>query len=266
MITAQKFLFERDFDPDLLVTDGTRPGRRAEDGKPSRARSKEVITEDDLARVRAEGVAEGHEDASREAAQSMELRLTEAFEIVGERLGEVISGTEAAHAAAARDANAIAVAIARRMVPELYRRNAAAEIELTVASVLSRVLEPSELTVHTAETLADPLRDRITALAETRGIGDRIRIAADPALPEGDCRIEWPGGGAERTSAAMWAEIEAVVDKNLGFVPALADGEKDAAEVSAEVPGDVNEENTTPMLECAVDAPSADIEVGENHG
>lgn len=259
MITAQKFLFNRDFDPDLLVNGGTRPGRRAEDGKRSRARPKQAFTEDDLARVRAEGVAEGREQASREAAQSMELRLTEAFETVGERLGTVISGTQAAHAAAARDANTIAIAIARRMVPELYRRNAVAEIELTVASVLSQVLETNELTVHTAEALADPLRERITALAETRGIGDRVRIAADPALPEGDCRIEWPGGGAERTSAALWNEIEAIVEKNLGFVPALADGEKDAAEVSAKVPGDVNEEDTTPMLECAVDARTSTI-------
>jgi flagellar assembly protein FliH len=260
MNTAPKFLFDRDFDPDLLVGGEPRSGRRA--GDAGRSRAKPAITEDDLARARAEGLAEGREQASRDAAQSVELRLTEAFETVGERLGEVISGTRAAHAAAAREATAVAVAIARRMVPELYRRNAAAEIELTVASVLSRVLETKELTVRAAEALAEPLRERITALAEARGIGERIRIAADPALPEGDCRIEWPGGGAERDSAALWTEIEAVIEKNLGFVPSFADGDKETADIS----GAVNEENTTPMLECAANAPSAEIEVGETHG
>lgn len=262
MTTAQKFLFNHDFDPDLLVNGGTDPDGRPRDGKRTRARPKPAITEDDLARVRAEGVAEGREQASREAAQSLERRLTEAFETVGERLGEVIASTQAAHATAAREASAIAVAIARRMVPELYRRNAAAEIELTVASALSQVLETKELTVHTSETLVDPLRERITALAEARGIGERVRISADATLIEGDCRIEWPGGGAERTSATLWSEIEAIVEKNLGAVPGLANGMKDTAEIS----GNVNEENTTPMLECAANAPSADIEVGENHG
>lgn len=262
MIAAQKFLFNRDFDPDLVVNGGAAPDSRPHEGKRSRGRAKPVITEDDLVRVRAEGVAEGREQASREAAQSLERRLTEAFETVGERLGDVIANTQAAHATAAREANAIAVAIARRMVPELYRRNAAAEIELTVTIALSQVLETSELTVHTAESLVDPLRERITALAEARGVGERVRIAADATLTEGDCRIEWPGGGAERTSAALWSEIEAIVEKNLGTVPGLAGGEKNTAEIS----GNVNEENTTPMLECAADAPSANIEVGENHG
>lgn len=261
MKAAQKFLFNRHFDPDLLVNGGTRPEGQAEASQRSRARTKQAFTEDDLARARAEGFAEGREQALREAAQSMELRLTEAFESVGGRLDEIISGTQAAHAAAGRDATAIAVAISRRMVPELYRRNAASEIELTVANVLSRVLETGQLTVHTAEDLADPLRDRIAALAEARGIGDHVRIAVDPTLTEGDCRIEWPGGGAERTGTTLWGEIEAIVEKNLGFVPALTE-----ANSSSEISGNVNEEDTTPLLECTANAPTATIEVGENHG
>jgi len=262
MVTEKRFLFNRDFDPDLLVNGGPHSKGRANDDKRSGTRAKPVFTEDDLARVRAEGFAEGCDKASRDAAQSTEKRLTEAFEAVGERLSEIIATTQATTAAAARDANAIAVAIARRMVPELYQRNAAAEVEHTVATVLSQVLEPDELTVCTDETLADSLRDRIKALAEKRGIGDRVRITADPALSAGDCRVEWPGGGAERMSVALWTEIEAIVQENLGFVPTLANGETD----SGHDRGNVNQDNTTPMLECAATAPTTEIEVGENHG
>lgn len=266
MNTAQKFLFTRDFDPDMVVNSTKGPNGQPRKSKRSETRPETVITDEDLARVRAEGVAEGHATASREAAQSIELRLTEAFETVGERLGQVISSTEAAHAAAAREANAIAVAIARRMVPELYQRNAAAEIEHTVASVLSQVLETNALTVHTSETLTEPLRERITAMAEARGVCERVKIAADPLLAEGDCRIEWPGGGAERNSAALWTEIEAIVEQNLGFVPALIGEKQECAEISGKVPNDVNEENTTPVLECATNASSADTKVGDTHG
>lgn len=244
MMSAQRFLFNRDFDLDLLGTGPNRSGGTADNDKPP-----SVFTEDDLARVRAEGVAEGREHASREAARSMELRLTEAFETIGERLEEAISGKDTANAAIAREANAIAVAIARRMVPELYRRNATAEIEHAVATVLSRVLETAELTVRTAEALADPVRERVETLAETRGIGGRVRITADPSLTEGDYRIEWLGGGAERNAAAMWNDIEAIVERNLGVAPA-----------------ELNQENTTPMLECSASAPSEGAEVGENHG
>ncbi len=244
MIAAQRFLFNRNFDPDLLDAGRNRSSEKAGGGKPP-----SIFTEDDLARVLAEGVAEGREHASREAAQSMESRLTEAFETIGARLEEAISGKDAANAAIARDANAIAVAIARRMVPELYRRNAVAEIEHAAATVLSRVLETAELTVRTAEALADPVRERIETLAETRGIGDRVRISADPSLMEGDCRIEWLGGGAERNAAAMWNDIEAIIEKNLGFISA-----------------ELNQENTIPMLECSASAPFEGKEVGENHG
>jgi flagellar assembly protein FliH len=244
MIAPQRFLFNRDFDPDLLDGGRNRSGGKAGGGKPP-----SMFTEDDLARVRAEGVAEGRERAFREAARSLELRLTEAFETIGERLEESMSGRDTANAAIAREANAIAVAIARRMVPELYRRNAAAEIEHAVATVLSQVLETAELTVRTAEALADPVRERVETLAETRGIGGRVRITADPSLTEGDYRIEWLGGGAERNAAAMWNDIEAIVEKNLGFVPAK-----------------LNQENTTPMLECLASAPTEGTEVGENHG
>ncbi len=258
MMTAERFLFNRDFDPDLLVNDGSAARGRKAGAKPTKARPAPVFTEDDLARARAEGVAEGREQASRDAARSLEMRLTQAFETVGERLHDVLAGRDAANLAIAGQANALAVAIARRMVPELYRRNAAGEIEHTVASVLSRILETDRLAVRTAETLADPLRDRIEALAEARGLGGRIAIVADPSLAEGDCRIEWPGGGAERNEAAMWAEIDAIVEKNLGFVPALAGGENN--------PAAVNEENTTPMLECSAGSAPVGTEVGENHG
>lgn len=249
MIAAQRFLFNRDFDPTLLVNDETRLNKGADASSGSRVPQAAGFTEDDLARVRAEGFAEGREQASREAAQSMERRLTEALETVGECLHETIRGKEEAHSAIARDANEIAIAIARRMVPELYRRNAAAEIEYMVTAVLSQVLEPAELTVRIAERLAEPLRERIEQLAETHGIGDRVRIKADPSLTDGDCRIEWPGGGAERNAAALWSEIEAIVEKNLGFIPAK-----------------LNEGNTTPVLECAASTPSMATEVGEDHG
>lgn len=261
VIPEQRFLFDRDFDPDLLVNGGSGSGQRVENGERAKSDAKPVFTEDDLARVRAEGYAEGREQASRDAAQSLEWRLTVAIEAVGERLGEIISSTDAATAAAARDANVIAVAIARRMVPELYRRNAAAEIEQTVTSVLSQVLDTKALTVHTAESLADPVRERLIALAETRDIGDRIRITADHSLSDGDCRIEWMGGGAERISAALWMEIEGIVEKNLGFVPALVNGDA----YSGSDRGDLNEEDTTPMLECAAHASSATNEDGETH-
>lgn len=262
MTSDQRFLFNRDFDPDLVANGGAHSKERGPNGGRAGSRAKPVFSEDDLARVRAEGYAEGREQASLDAAGSMERRLTEAFETVGDRLGELIAITREASAAQARDANTIAVAIARRMVPELYRRNAAAEIEHTVAGVLAQVLKPEVLTVRTAEALADPLRDRIKALAEARGVGDDVKITADPTLSEGDCRVEWSGGGAERISAALWTEIEAIVEKNLGFVPALTN---DGA-AADDNRGDVNAEHTTPMLECAATAPSTEIEAGENHG
>ncbi len=224
MASEKRFLFDHSFDAVLpLDEQAGENGMLAEDVANDREPSN-TFSEDDLARAHAEGLAEGRKKAAAEAADSVERRLAEAIDSLDGRLSELFAHRQDADNRAAGEATLVATAIARKMVPEFYRRNAAGEIEHAVTTVLDQMLEPSTLTVRTNELLRDEVSERITALTQQRGFAGRVTVTADPNLPEGDCRVEWAGGGAELNAAAKWREIDAIIERNLGgVVVAVAD-------------------------------------------
>ncbi len=238
MAAPKRFLFDHSFDPALPF------GERAGEDKMSAAdvanenRTSLTFTEDDLARAHAEGFAEGREKAGAEAAVTVERRVADAFDSLGDRFSELFAHRQDAAARAGADATMVAAAIARKMVPEFYRRNAAGEIEHAVATILGQMLEKPKLTVWVSERLHDDLAERIVALTEQRGFAGRVTVTADPRMPEGDCRVEWAGGGGELNSAARWREIDAIIERNLDGVPTAVADDSDHTETSEAPAGD----------------------------
>ena len=47
--------------------------------------------------------------------------------------------------------------------------------------------------------MTEVLEPRLAEIAHEEGYDGRVMIAADPAMTGADCRIEWRGGGAERS-------------------------------------------------------------------
>ena len=69
------------------------------------------------------------------------------------------------------------------------------------------------------------------------GHNKRLRLLGDATVVEGDCQIEWSGGGIVRDQAVLWREIEALTAECIGSVaappatppyPRLATGEEHA--------------------------------------
>jgi flagellar assembly protein FliH len=217
MTAAKKFLFEHSFDADPPFEE------RADGSEISAeevANENATFTEDDLARARAQGMAEAREKADAEGAVADERRIAEALVSLGDRLSEMFADRHDAATRAAGDATMVATAIARKMVPEFYRSNAAGEIEQAVATILDRMFETPKLTVRVSERLHGDLAERIAVMAAQRGFAGRVAVTADPQIGEGDCRVEWAGGGAELNSAAKWREIDAIIGRNLEGLPA----------------------------------------------
>ena len=257
MNPAKQFLFDRSFDPVCLGIPGS--GGAEATGLRRQAKQKRplTVTEDDLARVRAEGIDEGRAQAIAEASDTTENRTAKALEAIAERLSELLQEREEAYAAAECDAIGVAVAIARKMVPGLLKRDALEEIENTVSSVISQVHGVPEMGVRVSENLGDILDERLATLRQLKGLSARLTFAADPALAEGDCRVEWTGGGAERIAAVTWSEVDAIIERNLGFVPAIAGNSGDQ--------DDPNDTKTDVTLIQSDDQPSAQTELGESH-
>lgn len=85
--------------------------------------------------------------------------------------------------------------------------------------------EPATLTVAVHPDLAASLQVCLEAEAARCRLTGRLFVAAEPGIAEGDCRITWAGGGAERHLSALLARIEDIIRTVAGDEPDLVDAE-----------------------------------------
>ena len=66
--------------------------------------------------------------------------------------------------------------------------------------------------MRAAAAVVDALAGAVEIIAQEEGYDGRVMLAADPAMTGADCRIEWRGGGAERSEAAIEAALDALIE------------------------------------------------------
>ena len=81
-----------------------------------------------------------------------------------------------------------------------------------------------------AEDLVEPLHERIAQLSTSAGFAGKIVLIGEPQMAIGDCRVEWPDGGAERDMAALVNDVGEAVKRYLGLQAETAAALPEAAE------------------------------------
>ena len=227
---ASPFLFSRSFDPaqdDVLPVEapaaeaaapetlGTPETPETTNPTPPPARH----TDSDLERVRAEAHAAGRAEAEAASADAGQLRLAATLDRVAECLVEAASAAESVETAWSRVAARVATGVVQKMLPALRRRYAADDLEEVFRGLFQGQAEPASLNVVVAAELHDAVAPKLAELAERQGFAGRFAVTADPEMAAGDCRITWPGGGAVRDQAALWANVETAVAALAGDAP-----------------------------------------------
>lgn len=174
----------------------------------------------DLAAARAEGVAAGQEEGMRHAAEAIGQQIATALVRILEGMDKLFAQQSAATDTAARESVAIALAIARKLLPALAERGAAEEIGRLVTQALELARDEPRVVIRVAEALREPLEAHIQTMVEGRDFRGQVVLTGDTAMALGDCAIEWGAGGAERDSAALWQQIDTIVERNLNEAPA----------------------------------------------
>jgi flagellar assembly protein FliH len=202
MARPQKYLFDVSFDA---------PEQPFPAGKPPEP----VFTRADLEAARDEAAAQGRAAALAEAACARDERTTAALEALGRDIGALI----AARAALAREAEDQAVSVLRavlqKTVPALCRKDPLAEIEALVAGCLADVADEPRLVLRVNDKLFDAVQARLAAIVQAGGYAGKIVLLADEALADGDGRVEWADGGAERDTRRIAQDIDAVLARAL---------------------------------------------------
>lgn len=199
MPSISKFLF----DTDLGKTKGAAPP------KPIRRNFTAAEVEGEKAKAFAEGHARGVADSAQDAA----ARTAAAFQAISAQLGQMLQQVEAQRTETTRTAVAAAVAMTRKLLPALARREAMAEIEALVGECLGRMHDAPKIVVRLNEMHVEPFRQRIETIATATGFSGRVAVVADPGLAPEDARVEWSDGGVERNTAQVWKDIEVAIQR-----------------------------------------------------
>lgn len=222
-MAIEKFMFDRSFD-----VGGPKADEAPIEEVPEVEAEPEIVvptfSEAELETAKQEAFAKGKEEALGESATAIEAQIVEATKLIGEKLDALVVGQLLANKDIFADAIKVSQAITKKAFPLTTVEQGTAEIEAVLRQVLVQVLEEPRVGIHVNPAIESLLVERIDQIAAETHFDGRLYVTADEAIEEGDCKIEWSSGGAERNLAALIAQADEIIEANLssldgGYVP-----------------------------------------------
>lgn len=244
MTRLERFLFDTDFEiADPAADAGAAEAEAAEEEEDAEAEQPQPeYFEEDVTRAReeghtsghAEGYAEGLEAGKQDEQAKAEHAAAEALNRVGEQMAQLVGGLGAAEERRDRETLTVAVRLVSKLYPALHRRHGLKEIEAVLSDCLNRLRENPRVVVRVAPARAEVLQGRIEALSAKAGYEGKVLVVSDEDLPDGDVRVEWSEGGAERDQQRVWREVEEALTRAVeGDRAARTNGSGEAGEQAA---------------------------------
>lgn len=184
--------------------------RAAAEAPPQRFTEEELSTA--LAAARDEARRETEAKVRAAVTASIEHREAEALETIARRLAESQATYDAHIADCARHGRDLGLALARAIIPRALARAPLADIEAMLFDLVPRLHGQPRLELRVAPDLVEAGRAALTRLAETADYRGTIEVVADATLQEGDARLGWHHGAAERSLARLEAETAALIE------------------------------------------------------
>ena len=277
MATVTKYMFDRRFDdPEEIAALQAQLSDQAEieqEGPVEEEEEEEIPTfsQEELDAARAEGFASGKDEGIREAGDALEQRSSETLDVIAEVLNQLFHIQEQENDRIAEDSMNVAVAVVRKLFPDMAARDALGETESLFKTVISRLRTAPSVSIQINDALAETSANRLSRLSERAGFEGQLKIVTSPDTPLGDCQITWGDGGAERNSEALWHDIDAIIAGNV-VAP------ENTAPVENTVAGTTRGGEIAPELETvvegdhAVNAPDDNLtepyplDLGSSHG
>ena len=185
-----KFLFEDDF-----AAGHAGPG----------AKRAMTAAAHEAALARAE--TEAYRNAFAAAEAKIEGQAAAAYERIAEAIATIAQGLGALEARLEVESVEVAVAVARKLAPELIAAQPFAEIAALAASCFHQLIAAPHVVMRVAEPIYESAHVRLEQIAQLHGFEGRLVVLAEPGMAVGDCRIEWADGGLSRDRAATEAVI-----------------------------------------------------------
>jgi flagellar assembly protein FliH len=193
MKATAKYLFDEDF------ASGEKPTITLVEAERRRADAESVAYRN--------GFSAGQAQAQSETARA----TASALALIADALGGIESALAGIEARLETEAVEVAVAVARKLAPELIAQQPFAEISALATGCFRELVKTPHIAVRIRPDIHDMAKEKLEEIARSRGFEGRLVVEADAALAPGDCRIEWNEGGVTRDRAAALAAIDDVV-------------------------------------------------------
>jgi flagellar assembly protein FliH len=172
-------------------------------------RQKKTLTVDELDSLKALARAEGESAATVRNAEAVEravCALTIAVRAVADQIQAEIETVRA-------EAAAIALAAARKLAPAAIAALPQGDVEAALREAMHQAIGEPRLTLRAGPEIAALIEPRLADIAHEEGYDGRVHLTADPHFHGADCRIEWRGGGAERSFEAIEAALAQIIEQ-----------------------------------------------------
>ena len=157
--------------------------------------------------------AEAYHNAFAAAEAKTEGRAAAACERIAEAITTMAQGLSAIEARLEAESVEVAVAVAKKLAPELIAAEPFGEIAALASSCFHQLIAAPHVVVRIAEPIYDSAQARLEQIAQLQGFEGRLVVLAEPGMALGDCRIEWADGGLARDRVATETAIGEAVGR-----------------------------------------------------
>lgn len=193
---ARKFTFDTEF-----------AGDEDRQAPTAKARQKQTLSIEELENLKTLARHEGANSAQIRAAEALERTIAALTISVRAALDTSHAEIEGLRDEAAR----LALAMARKIAPAALAALPSGDVEIALRQAMHQAIAEPRITLRAAPAVITALEPRLTDIAHEEGYDGRVLFAADPAMTGADCRIEWRGGGAERSEQIIEEALTALI-------------------------------------------------------
>ena len=199
MTSQNKFTFDTEF-----------LGKEDRQAPAARARQKQTLTTEELERIQTEARMQGETSAQARNIEALERSIAALTISVRAALDQSHAEIEGLRDEAAR----MALAMAKKIASAALAALPAGDVEMALRQAMHQTISEPRITLRTSAAVAEAIEPRLAAIAHEEGYDGRVMIAAEPGMKAGDCRIEWRGGGAERSEQAIEDALTALITQH----------------------------------------------------
>lgn len=151
---------------------------------------------------------QSYEKGYNAAVSEREKAETLLLDSINNRLMTILADVSTNNAEQEQNALRFAVALVRKLLPQLEGEVAVREVEAFVGDNFKNFAKEGSLSFRFNPEIIGDIAPKLSRLAEKNDFEGKIAIHKDDSLGLSDCKIEWLNGGVEKSAAHTISQVE----------------------------------------------------------